>query len=144
MDEFRLYRGIKPIRLIINGPPSRGKITIAKVLSEKYKLSIFTIKDICTWADNLGESDPLGKEIKEKREEIEEMIKKAIDNYEHRKNKKKTDPPLDVNSLRKLPPEFISKLFKARIKRDECLFKGYILFNFPKNYKDCVNLFKKN
>ena len=141
INEFKLYRNIKPIRIIINGPPSGGKMTIAKLLSEKYRLSIFNIKSICEWADRLGNENPLGKEFKEKREEMEEIIKKAIDDYEHRKNKRKNDPPLDTNSLRKFPPEFIAKLVKARLTNDECLLKGYILVNYPKNYKEAVNLF---
>ena len=141
IKEFKLYRDIKPVRIIINGPPSSGKMTIAKILSEKYKLNIYNIKTICEWADKLGEDKPLGKEIKEKREEIEEAVKKAIDDYDHRKNKKKSDPPLDTHSLRKFPPEFINKLVKAKISSGECLIKGYILVNYPKNYNDCINLF---
>ena len=141
IKEFKLYRGIKPIRIIINGPPLGGKMTIAKVLSQKYKLSIFNIKNICEWGEKLGENDPFGKEILQKKEEIEEMVQKTIEEYEHRKNKKKSDPPLDVNSLRKFPQEFISKLIKERISRDECLFKGYILVDYPRNYKDALNLF---
>ena len=141
IKEFQLYRNIKPIRIIINGPPSGGKMTIAKFLSQKYKLSIFNIKNICEWAEKLGEKDALGKEFKQKNEEMEEMIKKSIEEYEHRKNKKKSDPPLDLNNLRKFKPEFISKLVKERISRDECLFKGYILVNYPKNYRDALNLF---
>ena len=141
IKEFKLYRNIKPIRIIINGPPSGGKKTISKILSEKYKLSIFNLKNICEWAEKLDINDPLGKEVNDKKKEIEENAQKAIDDYEHRKNKKKSDPPLDINSLRKYPPEFIYKLVKARITRDECLIKGYILVNYPKNYKDCVDLF---
>ena len=140
-EEFKLYRGIKPIRIIINGPPSSGKATLAKFLSEKYKLAVLNIKSIIEWAENLDENEPLAKEIKQKKEEIEELVAKAIDEYEHRKYKRKTDPPLDTNSLRKFPPEFLSKLVKARISRNECVFKGYILVNYPKNYVDCINLF---
>ena len=56
---------------------------------------------------------------------MEEIIKKAIDDYEHRKNKRKNDPPLDTNSLRKFPPEFISKLVKARLTNDEFIKRIY-------------------
>ena len=141
INEFKLYRDIRPIRIIINGPPSGGKMTIAKILSEKYKLSIFNLKNICEWAENLGENDPLGKEMKQKKEEIEENIKKALEEFEHRKNKRKSDPPLDTNSFRKFSPDFIKQLVRERISRDECLFKGYILVNYPKNYRECINLF---
>ena len=43
--EFKLYRDLSPIRIIINGPPSSGKMTIAKLISEKYKLNIFQYKN---------------------------------------------------------------------------------------------------
>ena len=66
INEFKLYRNIKPIRIIINGPPSGGKMTIAKLLSEKYRLSIFNIKSICEWADRLEIRIPWVKNLKKK------------------------------------------------------------------------------
>ena len=38
--------------------------------------------------------------------------------------------PLDANNPRTFPSEFIPKIFKTRISRDEPLFKGYILVKF--------------
>jgi len=73
--------------------------------------------------------------------EIEELIKKTIEEHEHKKSKKKNEPPLDLNALKKFPNDFIGKLFKNRIQKDECLVKGYILDNFPKSYLDCQNIF---
>ena len=46
-DEFNLYRDLKPAKIIVNGPPYSGKTTIAKIISEKYKLSHLTIDKIC-------------------------------------------------------------------------------------------------
>ena len=139
IKEFNLYRDIKAVKIVITGPPSSGKTTVAEFLSEKYKLSIFNIKNICEWANKLD--NDLGNEIREKYIEIEETIKKALEDYEHRKNKRKSDPPLDTRPLRKFQPDFISKLVKEKLMHGECVTKGYILDNYPKNYRNCLELY---
>ena len=140
ISEFKLYRQINSLKIIICGPPLGGKSSLAEALSKKYKLSKFDIPKIIEWCEN-NDNDELVQEIKQKREEIEELIQKTIEEHEHKKNKKKTDPPLDVSELKKFPNEFIAKLIKERLKNDECVMKGYILDNFPKSYVDCQNLF---
>ena len=138
-DEFNLYRDLKSSKIIILGPPYCGKSTIAKIISEKYKLSHLTIDKICDWAKN--ENTPLGEEVRQKSEEMEENISKAMEEYEHRKNKKKTDPPFDPTQFRKFPNGFLGKIMKAKLSNGECVGKGYILENYPKNYEDCINAF---
>ena len=66
-----------------------------------------------------------------------------MEEYEHRKNKKKTDPPFDPAPYRRYPDEFLSRIIKHKLNSGECLNKGYILENYPKSYDDCQNLFKK-
>ena len=141
-EEFNLYRDLKPIKIIISGPPYGGKSTIAKMISDKYKLTHFTIDKICEWARN--EKNEFGDEVRKKEEEIEENVNKAMEEYEHRKNKKKTDPPFDPLPFRKFPNDFLAKIIKTKLNSGECLGKGYILENYPKSYNDCVNLFNKN
>ena len=138
-DEFNLYRDLKSSKIIILGPPYCGKSTIAKIISEKYKLSHLTIDKICDWAKN--EDTPLGEEVRQKSEEMEENISKAMEEYEHRKNKKKTDPPFDPTQFRKFQNDFLGKIMKAKLSNGECVGKGYILENYPKNYEDCINAF---
>ena len=140
ISEFKLYRQINSLKIIISGPPSAGKSSLAEILSQKYKISKFNIKDICDWGEKNGDIG-LIQEIKQKKEEIEEIIKKTLEEHEHKKVRKKTDPPLDISSLRKFPNDFVAKIIRERIKSDECLMKGYILDNFPKSYVDCQNLF---
>ena len=140
-EEFNLYRDLKPIKIIISGPPYGGKSTIAKMISEKYKITHLTIDQICEWARN--EKTELGNEVRQKDEEIEEMINKAMEEYEHRKNKKKTDPPFDPTPYRKYPDDFLAKIIKNKLNTGECISKGYILENYPKSYNDCLNLFRK-
>jgi len=138
-NEFNLYRDLKPYKINILGPPYSGKSTIGKKLNEKYKMSHLTIDKICEWAKN--EKSPLGDEVRKKNEEMEENIDKAMEEYEHRKNKKKTDPPFDPVQFKKFSNDFLGKIIKTKLSEGECLLKGYILENFPKNYEDCINIY---
>ena len=138
-EEFNLYRNLKPIKILVQGPPCGGKTTLCEFLTNKYKLNNYKINQFCDWAKNLN--TPLGEETKQELIEIEENITKALDDYEHRKNKRKTDPPLDTSQLKKFSSEFMGKILKERLSTGECGTKGYILDNYPKTYEDCVNMF---
>ena len=138
-QEFNLYRGIKPIKIIISGPPCGGKTYIAKKLSNHFKILHLTIPDLISWAKNL--KNFLGEQMRKKMKEIEEKILIAQDEYDKRKNKKKTDPPFDPTPYRRLDSEFIGKLLKEKISTGECAGKGYVLDNYPKSYQDCLNVF---
>ena len=74
-------------------------------------------------------------------QEIEENLVKAQDEYDHRKNKRKTDPPLDTSQIKKFSSEFMGKILQKRLSLGECSTKGYILDNYPKTYEDCVNMY---
>ena len=140
-QEFNLYRGIKPIKIIITGPPSGGKSYIADKIAKQFKITHLTMVNICEWAKNL--KNMLGEETRQKIKENEEKILIAQDEYEHRKNKKKTDPPFDPSSYRKFSSEFVGKLLKEKLGTGECAGKGYVLDNYPKTYQDCLNVFAK-
>ena len=138
-DEFNLYRNLKPIKIVVTGPPCGGKTTLCEFLTNKYKINNYKIDSFCEWAKN--SETPLGEEAKQHLIEIEENITKALDEYDHRKNKRKTDPPLDTSQLKKFSSEFMGKILKERLSTGECGTKGYILDNYPKTYEDCVNMF---
>ena len=138
-EEFNLYRNLKPIKIIVTGPPCGGKTTLCEFLTKKYNLNNYKINQICDWAKNL--KNELGEETKQHLQEIEENITKALDDYDHRKNKRKTDPPLDTSQLKKFSSQFMGKLLKERLSSGECGTKGYILDNYPKTYEDCINMF---
>ena len=138
-QEFNLYRGIKPIKIIISGPPCGGKTYIAKKIANQFKILHLTIPDLIAWAKNL--KNKLGEEMKLKMKEMEEKIVIAQEEYDKRKNKKKSDPPFDPAPYRKFDSEFIGKLLKEKLSNGECAGKGYVLDNYPKTYQDCLNVF---
>ena len=138
-EEFNIYRNLKPIKIIVSGPPCSGKTTLCEFLTNKYKTNNYKLSQFCEWAKNLN--SPLGEETKQHLLEIEENIAKALDDYEHRKNKRKTDPPLDTSQLKKFSSEFMGKILKERLSTGDCGTKGYIIDNYPKTYEDCINMF---
>ena len=138
-EEFNLYRNLKPIKIIVTGPPCGGKSTLCEFLTKKYNLNNYKINQFCDWAKN--PNSPLAEETQQKLQEIEENITKALDDYEHRKNKRKTDPPLDTSQLKKFSSEYMGKILKERLSSGECGTKGYIIDNYPKTYEDCINMF---
>ena len=138
-QEFNLYRGIKPIRIIVSGPPSGGKTFIAKRIANRFKISHLTIPDIVTWAKNL--KNILGEQTRKKMKEMDEKVLIAQEEYDKRKNKKKTDPPFDPSPYRKFDSEFLGKIMKEKISTGECAGKGYVLDNYPKTYQDCLDTF---
>jgi hypothetical protein len=75
--------------------------------------------------------------------ENEEKVLVAQEEYEHRKNKKKSDPPFNPSPYRKFSSEFVGKLLKEKLGTGECAGKGYVLDNYPKTYQDCLNVFAK-
>ena len=87
-QEFNLYRGIKPIKIIITGPPSGGKSYIADKIAKQFKITHLTMISICEWAKNL--KNTLGDETRQKIKENEEKVAIAEDEYEHRKKNRST------------------------------------------------------
>ena len=140
-SEFNLYRGLKCVKILILGPPCSGKTTLANKISEKLKLSNLKISDICDWGKELN--NELGDEIRDKLIEIEENVQKAMEEYDKRKNKKKTDPPFDPGEVKKFDNELLTRIIKSKLNTSDCASKGYILDNYPKNYKDCIDLYKE-
>ena len=138
-DEFNLYRNLRPIKIVITGPPCGGKTTLCEFISKKYRINTYKINQFCDWAKNLN--DEFGEETHQKMQEIEENLVKAQDEYDHRKNKRKTDPPLDTSQIKKFSSEFMGKILQKRLSLGECSTKGYILDNYPKTYEDCVNMY---
>ena len=141
-EEFNLYRGIKPIKIIVLGPPCGGKSLIASKLSKKLKISHLQTPAVVSWAQSL--SNAFGELTRQKWREVEENVAKALDEYEHRKNKRKNDQPLDVSQIKKFDTEFTARIFKEKLMGGECSGKGYVMDNYPKTYEDCVNLYKSS
>ena len=62
------------LKIIICGPPSGGKSSLAEILSKKYKLTKFDIPKIIEWGEQTEDYE-LAQEIRQKKaEEISKLI----------------------------------------------------------------------
>ena len=73
---------------------------------------------------------------------MEELKDKFIEENEASKKKRKTDPPLDRNTIQvRLPEDLIHKLFKKKLSENQFRNKGYIIDGYPKYYSDAHEIF---
>ena len=140
--EFSLYRNLKNQKIFVWGPPSSGKSTLSEKLSDQLRLPHIKLKDLIDIAKR--RKNPLGEEIRKKIKELRAVVLEAEDEYNKRKNKKKTDPPFDPNLYKRFPDELIVKIVKARLMESDCLSKGFILDGYPKKYQDAIDLLTEN
>ena len=54
VSEFNLYRGLKPNKIVVMGPPVSGRTKIAEILSNAYGLPVLNIKKL---VDDVKEED---------------------------------------------------------------------------------------
>ena len=138
-QEFNNYRGLKSVKIMITGPPAFGKTYYGEKLSKYFNIPHILIKDVITWGKTL--TDELGEEIKTKSEEIENNVKEAVETYQKRPNRKKTDLPIDTSQISKLPEETVVKLIRRKLMQNLCRNRGYVLDGYPKGYKNAFNVF---
>jgi adenylate kinase len=139
--EFNLYRNLKPVKVMITGPPASGKTFIAERLSKFYNLPHIKIHDIIEMGKEL--QDELGEEVRYK---IEELKDKMVEEWEEAqkkiKNRKKNEPHIDRNTLNpRLPDEIVVKLLRRKLNENLCKNRGYILDGYPRSFIDAQHCF---
>ena len=58
VDEFNQYRGLFPLKILINGPPASGKTHFSKLIAHKYGIPHIRIEDLIDLSKDL--QDDLG------------------------------------------------------------------------------------
>jgi adenylate kinase family enzyme len=79
VKEFNSFRGLKPNRIFIHGPPGSGKTHFAEKMAKYYNIPHILIKDVVEAVKNL--QDPLGEEIRASWEELKEKAVKYYINF---------------------------------------------------------------
>jgi len=127
--EFNRFRGLKPLRIFINGPPASGKTHYGALLSQAYGIPHIKITDITDLADKLqGETgEAIRSFIEHKKDETME---------EHEKSKKKGQELNRDDIVVRLENKHLYMLRKVKLNDNVCRNKGFILDGFPKTYTD--------
>jgi len=169
--EFIRYRNLSTNSILILGNPYSGKTELSSIISKIFHLPLIDIKMISDFGKNLAgingnnninnnedlninnnarknsiERD-LIRDIQKVMKELEENRAAAEDNYNKRKDKKKTDPPFDDNMYYRFDDEMLIRILDRRLLQNDTSIYGYILDGFPKSATQAEELmsnFEKN
>ena len=166
--EFIKYRNLSINTILILGNPYSGKTELSKILSKIFHLPLIDIKMISDFGKSLAginnninninndekknyrknsiEKD-LIRDINKYMKELDENRAIAEENYNKRKDKKKTDPPFDDNMYYRFNDELLIRILNRRLQENDTSIYGYILDGFPKSAQQAEELmddFEKN
>lgn len=130
--EFTQYNDLKPVKLLITGPPGSGKTSIAEKLALFYNIPRIGVKDIIHYAKNLPENDDMIEEINTA---IEEEKDKEVARLEEIESKKKNPKEINREEIKEhIPDEILNKVLRKLLKNNLYRNRGYILDNYPKTF----------
>lgn len=137
-NEFNDYRGLKPVKILITGPPASGKSHYADILAKYYNIPHIKIQDALNLIPKLkGE---LGDEI---RDLIEAKKDAEMDAFEEKEDKKPGETLKREDIKVRLPEKYLYKLMKMKLSENSCRNRGYILDGYPRTFRDAQYIFLK-
>eukprot|EP00919_Chromeraceae_sp_WS-2016_P048247 GHVR01114309.1.p1 GENE.GHVR01114309.1~~GHVR01114309.1.p1 ORF type:complete len:512 (-),score=141.95 GHVR01114309.1:62-1597(-) len=122
-DEFCKWRCLRPLKVVLIGPPCVGKSTHALTISNHYNIPHMKIADIIN--SSLGGTDEFSINVRSKLSEAEELIK----------GKKGETARLDN--------ETIGAIVNKHLSTNICKYRGYVLDGYPRNFKEAETSFLK-
>ncbi|XP_014857505.1 PREDICTED: adenylate kinase 7 [Poecilia mexicana] len=127
VEEYRLSRGLLPLRVCILGPPAVGKTTLSLQICKKYKLHHITLRDTIykAMAELEGivkNPDPDAEEVAAEAQELLNTLNESMDSE-------------DIS-------EEQLKVLRDKMTSNQCKNQGYVLDAFPNSYKQAEDLFE--
>ncbi|XP_027855700.1 adenylate kinase 7 isoform X2 [Xiphophorus couchianus] len=127
VEEYRLSRGLLPLRVCLLGPPAVGKTTLSLQICKHYKLHHITVRDTIykAMAELEGivkNPDPDAEEVAAEAQELLNSLNESIDSE-------------DVS-------EEQLKMLRDKMTSNQCKNQGYVLDAFPSTYKQAEDLFE--
>ncbi|KAM7543223.1 hypothetical protein Aperf_G00000006991 [Anoplocephala perfoliata] len=153
--EFKLARGLLPIRICVLGPPLSGKSKLAQLLSEYYSVphihakgviedSIKDLKEKLNPTNN-GTSDQSKDTKGTEEEERSQSSDMNVEDHDANLADLLEEIQTVLASERgRLNNAMICRLMKRRLSSKECSNQGYILDGFPKTKAQATLLFGDN
>uniref|UniRef100_A0A3B5LN66 Adenylate kinase 7b n=1 Tax=Xiphophorus couchianus TaxID=32473 RepID=A0A3B5LN66_9TELE len=128
VEEYRLSRGLLPLRVCLLGPPAVGKTTLSLQICKHYKLHHITVRDTIYKAMAELVSHPDAEEVAAEAQEL-------------------------LNSLNEDGVPYLSfylpdvseeqlKMLRDKMTSNQCKNQGYVLDAFPSTYKQAEDLFE--
>lgn len=141
--EFVKERDLRPLRVMMHGPPGAGKTHFAKKLAAHYYLPHVSMLAL------VDETIAAGDELSEL---IQNCLSEQNDAAKGGAKKKKAPPPKKGKGKGKgavetpgpkIPLDLMMRMLKKKLRGAACRNKGYILDGFPETLAEASALFKK-
>jgi len=144
VDEFNTFRGLKPLKLFISGPPASGKSQLGASISKKYGLPHIVVADVVKEVKELP--NEFGEEVRTVLAEIKKKMiedeEKAIEEAKKKKKKGQPEPTFDPEKLvPRLPDPLLLKAYHYRLEKPDCHNRGFVLDGFPRTFDHAKDLF---
>uniref|UniRef100_A0A3B5LN58 Adenylate kinase 7b n=1 Tax=Xiphophorus couchianus TaxID=32473 RepID=A0A3B5LN58_9TELE len=126
VEEYRLSRGLLPLRVCLLGPPAVGKTTLSLQICKHYKLHHITVRDtiykaMAELVSIVKNPDPDAEEVAAEAQELLNSLNESIDSE---------------GSKEQL------KMLRDKMTSNQCKNQGYVLDAFPSTYKQAEDLFE--
>ena len=129
ISEFKEYRNLTPIKILVHGPPFSGKTSMAKKLAAHYELHYLDPEQVAkeTYAfmeqraNSTDEEDEDLEALKEKFNELKETLK---------------------TNNGKFMDDQIVQFMRDKLMSMPCRNQGYVIDCFPNTLEDCATLFQ--
>jgi len=142
-QEYVAARGLKPVRVMMHGPPASGKTHHAELLAKEFYLPHIKIGDVIEEA--LAQNDELAEQLRlsleDSSKELAKRKKKSgvlpLANPKAKKNNKSKGPEYETA---RIAVPLLTQALKRKLRTHECRNKGFILDGYPRTFEEAKAL----
>lgn len=144
-EEFNVARNLKPLKVMITGPPAAGKSYYASYLNKNYDIPRITIKEIADKALKMAETEDEEGPAADIKAKIDAAKDDAIAKIgEEAEARGEEAPEIDKDTFQiPVPDDILYELVKQRLTENDARNRGYVLDGYPRTHYDAENIFLK-
>lgn len=148
--EFNNFRGLKPVKIFITGPPASGKTYYAEELARYYNIPRVHVRQLVDEVfrmaaidEEAAGEDKLINDCRTKLEEIKAAMEEEINDKRADMEEPEDGWPEIVikDSDIRIPDDLLYEVLKLKLGENDCRNRGYILDSFPRIYKGAQKAF---
>jgi len=124
-NEFREWRALDPVRIVICGPPGCGGEQLGAIIAEKYNIANVSLDGQVEEKKKDPQSD-LGKTLKETSDQIAAAL---------------ANPKAPPTSVYLIPSALTMQAMEAAVEEKPAKFRGVVVSGFPQTSEEAIEFF---